>query len=131
MPFIEPLVFISHPSAVCRLVGTAEYYVRLRDTLGRPGIMAAIRQRECPGLKHFENQVVDRPRIKALAQALEQSGIRPSQKARRAGDFILEELLFESPLGIYQDWKAKHAALKSTLPPAPLRARRSGSACTG
>ena len=77
--------------------------------------MAAIHRRECPGLKHFEHQVVDRPRIKALAQALEQSGIRPSQKARRAGDFILEELLFESPLGIYQDWKAKHAALESTL----------------
>lgn len=114
VPFIEPLVFVSHPSAVCRLTGTAEHYVRLRDTEGRPGIMAAIRRRECPGLKHFEHQVVDRPRIKALAQALEQAGIRPSQKARRVGDFILEDLLFESPLGIYQDWRAKHATLEST-----------------
>jgi serine/threonine protein kinase len=114
VPFIEPLVFVSHRSAVSRLTGTAEHYVRLRDTEVRPGIMAAIRRRECPGLKHFEHQVVDRPRIKALAQALEQAGIRPSQKARRVGDFILEDLLFESPLGIYQDWRAKHATLEST-----------------
>jgi serine/threonine protein kinase len=114
VPFIEPLVFVSHPNIVCRLTGTAEHYVRLRDTERRPGIMAAIRQRECPGLKQFEHQLVDRPKIKALAQALEQAGIRPSQKARRVGDFILEELLFESPLGIYQDWRAKHSILEST-----------------
>jgi hypothetical protein len=113
-PFIEPLVFVSHPSVICRLTGPAEYYVRLRDTEKRPGIMAAIRRRECPGLKQFEHQVVDRPRIKALALALDQAGIRPSQKSRRVGDFILEELLFESPLGAYQDWSAKHATLEST-----------------
>lgn len=114
IPFIEPLVFVSHPGAVCQLTGTAEHYVRLRDAEGRQGIMAAIRQRECPGLKQFEHQVVNRPRIRALAQAMEQAGIRPSQKSRRVGDFILEELLFDSPLGIYQDWKARHATLEST-----------------
>lgn len=114
IPFIEPLVFLSHPEVVCRLTGTAGHYVRLRDAEGRQGIMAAIRQRECPGLKHFECQVVNRPRIKALAQAMEQAGIRPSQKSRRVGDFILEDLLFDSPLGIYQDWKARHVTMEST-----------------
>ena len=114
IPFIEPLVFVSHPESVCRLSGNAEHYVRLRDTPNRPGIMAAIRQRDCPGLKQFDQQVVNRPRIKAVAQALEQAGIRPSQQARRVGDFILEDLLFDSPLGIFQDWTARHAVIEST-----------------
>jgi len=76
--------------------------------------MAAIRRRECPGLRQFDQQVVNRPRIKALAQAMEQAGIRPSRKSRRVGDFVLEELQFDSPLGIYQDWKARHVTLEST-----------------
>ena len=114
VPFIEPLVFVSHLGVINHLSGNAEHYVCLRDTPTRPGIMAAIRRRECPGLKQFDQQVVNRPRIKALAQAMEQAGIRPSQKSRRVGDFVLEELLFDSPLGIYQDWKARHVTLEST-----------------
>jgi serine/threonine protein kinase len=114
MPFIEPLVFVSHPGVISHLSGTAAHYVALRDAENRSGIMGAIRRRDCPGLRQFEHQVVNRPRIKALAQAMEQAGIRPSQKSRRVGDFILEELLFDSPLGIYQDWKARHATLEST-----------------
>ncbi len=114
MPFIEPLVFLSHAEIVCRLSDNAAHYVRLRDTDDRAGIMGAIRRRECPGLKEFDHQVVNRPRIKALALALDQAGIRPSQKARRVGDFMLEELVFDSPLGIYQDWSAKHATVSST-----------------
>jgi serine/threonine protein kinase len=114
VPFIEPLVFVSHAEAVCRLTGNAGHYVCLRDTPERAGIMAAIRRRECSGLKQFEHQVVNRPQIKALVLAMEQAGIRPSQKSRRVGDFVLEELLFDSPLGIYQDWSAKHATLDST-----------------
>lgn len=114
MPYIEPLVFVSHPGVVSHLSGNAEHYVCLRDTPTKPGIMAAIRRRECPGLKQFDQAVVNRPRIKALAQAMEQAGIRPSQKSRRVGDFLLEELLFDSPLGIYQDWRARHVSLETT-----------------
>jgi hypothetical protein len=114
VPYIEPLVFVSHPGVVSQLSGNAEHYVCLRDTPTKPGIMAAIRRRECPGLKQFDQAVVNRPRIKALAQAMEQAGIRPSQKSRRVGDFLLEELLFDSPLGIYQDWRARHVSLETT-----------------
>jgi hypothetical protein len=35
---------------------------------------------------------------------MEQAGIRPSQNARRVGDFLLERLVFDSPTGAYQDW---------------------------
>ncbi len=114
IPYFEPLVFVSHPGVVSHLSGSAAHHVRQRDTEDRSGIMGAIRRRECPGLKQLEHQTVNRPRIKALAQAMEQAGIRPSQKSRRVGDFILDELLFDSPLGIYQDWKARHAVLEST-----------------
>ena len=114
LPFIEALVFVSHEGVNCHLSGTGAHRVRLRDTDHRSGIMGAIRRRECPGLKQLEGQSVNRPQIKALAQAMEQAGIRPSQRSRRVGDFILEDLDFDSPLGIYQDWTASHATLDST-----------------
>lgn len=122
VPYFEPLVFVSHENVVCHLSGNAAHHVRLRDRYDpggkkelAAGIMAAIKRRECPGLKHFDGKVVSQPRIKALAQAMDQAGIRPSQSARRVGDFLLEELIFDSPLGIYQDWQARHVSLKSTL----------------
>lgn len=115
MPFIEALVFVSHPKVVCRLSDNAAYNVRLRDTDHRTGIMGAIQRRECPGLKELvHHPVVNMPRIKALTRALDQAAIRPSQKARRVGDFMLEELVFDSPLGIYQDWTARHSTISST-----------------
>jgi serine/threonine protein kinase len=117
MPYFESLVFVSHPQVVNRLSGNANFFVCLRDATGmqdRPGIMAAIRRREGPGLRQFDSPCVNRPQIRAFAQAMQQAGIRPSQKARQVGDFVLEELLFDSPLGIYQDWKARHVTLEST-----------------
>lgn len=57
--FIEPLVFLSHPEAKSHLSGNATFGVTFRDADKpsggdiRPGIMAAIRRRECPGLREF------------------------------------------------------------------------------
>jgi len=113
VPFVEPLVFLSHV-AVCKLFGNAAHHVARRDADNRPGIMAAIRRRECFGMRQIESRVVNRPIIRALTQAMEQAGIRPSQQARRVGDFLLEDLVFDSPLGIYQDWSAKHVTLETT-----------------
>lgn len=114
VPFIEPLIFLSHSEIKCRLTGNAAHFVRLRDTGTRPGIMGAIRRRECPGLKELDHQLVNRPQIKTLALAMEQAGIRPSQRDRRVGDFKLEKLIFDSPLGIYQDWTARHVTMETT-----------------
>jgi len=44
-----------------------------------------------------------------LTQALEQAGIRPSQQARRVGDYVLGDLLADGPG--YQDWLAEHTTL--------------------
>ena len=120
-PFIEPIVFLSHPDVKCLLSGVAANNVRLRDQdqgkgngPERSGIIAAIQRRACPGLKQFRFSPVNRPMIRAVAHAMEQAGIRPSQGARRVGDFMLDHLIFDSPTGAYQDWAAKHAAIEST-----------------
>ena len=42
---------------------------------------------------------------------MQEAGIRPSQRARRVGDYRLDELLLEGPN--YQDWTARHAAIES------------------
>ena len=102
-PYIEPIVFLSHPDVKSLLSGVAANNVRLRDILprgnssGRMGIMSAIQRRDCPGLKQFLFSPVNRPMIRALAHSLEQAGIRPSQAARRVGDFVLDRLVFDSP----------------------------------
>ena len=54
--------------------------------------------------------MIDVRTAKALARSLEQVGVRPSQKARRVGDYVLRQLLDEGP-GVYQDRLAEHAAL--------------------
>lgn len=57
IPFIEPLVFCSAEGLQCELSGNARFHVCLRDRdasedrPARPGIIAAITRRECPGLQ--------------------------------------------------------------------------------
>ena len=119
-PFIEPLVFLSHSEVRLHLQGIAASKICLRDQPAapgrpeRPGILAAIRRRECPGLPQRDLPAVNRPAIRAFAQAMEQAGIRPRQDQRRVGDFVLDHLIFESPTGAYQDWQAHHVTHSST-----------------
>ena len=115
LPFLEPLVFCSAEQLQCNLEGTAKYKVCLRDRdetddrSARPGIMAALERRECPGLDPNPKGRVDRPVAKAISQAMEQAGIRQSQKARKVSDFGLDQLLMEGPG--FQDWLATHVKL--------------------
>jgi hypothetical protein len=48
-----------------------------------------------------------------VSRALEQIGIRPSQRSRRVGDYELQNLIEEGPY--YQDFLGKHVALKDTF----------------
>src|SRR6185437_15013850 len=84
------------------------------DNAEQPGILAAIRRRECPGIPVRDLPVVTRPQIRAFAQAMEQAGINPRRNQRRAGDFVLDRLIFESTTGAYQDWDAHHVTHTST-----------------
>jgi serine/threonine protein kinase len=115
LPFLEVLVFCSAPDLRCELQGTARYHVCLRDREkegdqpARPGIMGAIKRRECPGLDPQPKGLCDRPTVKMISQAMEQAGIRPSQRHRKVSDYVLDHLIEEGPG--YQDWQATHARL--------------------
>ncbi|MEX1223675.1 MAG: BREX system serine/threonine kinase PglW, partial [Pirellulales bacterium] len=114
-PFVEPLVFCSAPDLRCDLQGNARYRVCLRDreaagdSPARPGVLAAILRRECPGLDPHAKGTHDRPMAKIIGQALDQAGIRPSQRMRKVSDYVLEQLIGEGPG--YQDWQATHSQL--------------------
>lgn len=111
-PYLDALVFLSHENAVSRLPDYLRGRVHLRDRPAqgerpeRPGIFGAL-TRLPPG--EPPRNRIDRPMAKAISRAMEQAGIRPSQRTRQVGDWVLEELLLEGPS--YQDWSAKHVAL--------------------
>jgi serine/threonine protein kinase len=117
IPFIEALIFCSAESLQCDLQGNAKFHVCLRDRAAdgvkpaRPGIMAAIKRRECEGLEAQARGTYDRPTVKVVAQAMEQAGIRPSQRSRKVSDYVLDRLINEGPG--YQDWEATHTTLKN------------------
>ena len=46
---------------------------------------------------------------KIVSQAMEQAGIRPSQRHRKVSDYVLEQIVGEGPG--YQDWQAVHATV--------------------
>ncbi|MEX1028293.1 MAG: NERD domain-containing protein [Candidatus Paceibacterota bacterium] len=115
LPFIEVLAFCSAEQLQCNLTGNARYKVCLRDRDATPdkplrqGVMAALMRRECPGLDPHPKGRVDKPISKAVSQAMEQAGIRPSQKSRKVSDSVLNNLLMEGPG--FQDWQATHVKL--------------------
>jgi serine/threonine protein kinase len=117
IPFIEALVFCSAENLQFDLQGNAKFHVCLRDRAAdgtkpaRPGIMAAIKRRECDGLDPNAKGTHDRPTAKLVAQAIEQAGIRPSQRSRKVSDYVLDRLINEGPG--YQDWEATHTTLKT------------------
>lgn len=123
LPFLEALVFCSAPGLRCELQGNARTGVCLRDgdaadgSPAQAGIMAALMRRECPGLPLVAKGQLDRPMVKLVSQAMEQAGIRPSQRHRKVGDYVLEQIISEGPG--YQDWQATH----SQLPESKRRVR--------
>ena len=111
-PFLEAHVFLSHEDVDCRLPQDLRDRVHVRDRGSgrdeRPGIVAALTRH---GAGAAPRARPDRPLARAVSRAVQEAGIRPSQRARRVGDYRLGELLFEGPN--YQDWTATHAAIES------------------
>jgi serine/threonine protein kinase len=112
LPFLEPLVFCSAAGLKVKLQGPAAAGVRVRDrdqdTQGdrADGIIKTLTQppRMDPGTVR-----IDVSMARAIARAMEQAGIRRSQKARRVGDYQLGALIQDGPA--FQDYKASHVAL--------------------
>src|SRR5262249_44132447 len=119
LPWLDALVFLSADDVQCDLTGNARNRVLLKDrpkTDTRPeqkGILGALISREGPGIDSDTRGVIDIIVAKALSRAVEQAGIRPSQRSRRVGDYILGDLIFDGPG--YQDRLAKHASFDNVF----------------
>lgn len=125
-PFLEAAVFCSAPGIRIKLAGPAALNVYERDRgteeTKTQGIIARLTAAPDPTRSGAR---VDGSTAKAIARAMEQAGIRPSNRSRRVGDYELGSLLFQGPA--YQDYEAAHVALKGVkrrvrLYPIPLGA---------
>lgn len=114
VPWMEAVVFLSADDLQCDLAGPARNRVLLKDRPAeesrpeRKGILAALLNREGPGIDLDSRSLIDSKVAKAISRAIEQCGIRPSQRSRRVGDYVLGELLADGPG--YQDRLARHAS---------------------
>jgi hypothetical protein len=106
------MIFLSAPGLQCELSGAVRTGVYLRQETAEVGdadIITVLRgSTDAMGLgRNLPPQSIDRQLSQAFARALEQAGIRPSQRSRRVGDYQLEQLLAETDA--YQDWQASHS----------------------
>src|SRR3954454_10787609 len=119
VPWLDALVFLSADDVQCDLTGAARNRILLKDRCAdehhpeRKGILAALINREAPGIDPNSRDYIDIKVAKALARAMEQAGIRPSQRSRRVGDYILGDLIADGPG--YQDRLARHASFDSVF----------------
>lgn len=113
LPWLDALVFLSADDVQCDISGTARNRVLLKDTDTRKGILAALINRIGPGVDPDPHGTIDIRVAKALSRAMEQAGIRPSQRSRRIGDYVLGDLLFDGPG--YQDRLAKHPSFENVF----------------
>ena len=108
-PWVEALVFLSAPGISVRLPESERMGICEREPRDKaPGILPALLQRDYFGSIPAKGVAIDRPTAKRVAQALEESGIRPSQRERRVGDYVLQHLIEENPLFACQDFHAEH-----------------------
>lgn len=115
VPFVVPLVFLSHPELDCRLDRDARAGVYGLDAAGNdsapqrgglPGIVAGLAGGTVEERERHRDRRIDRPMASRIATALEQAGVRPSQHHRHVGDLELGELIEDGPG--FQDFAATH-----------------------
>lgn len=114
IPYLEAVVFCSATDLQNRLSGAGRTNVFLRDTEKGPGILQALINRTGLGQERGNVQRLDKPTARTVFRALEEAGIRQTQKSRRVSDFELKEIFNESPVGLFQDWIAAHVNLPDT-----------------
>ena len=108
-PWVEALILLSAPGISVRLPESERMKICEREPRDKaPGIFPALLQRDYFGCIQPNGLAIDRPMAKRVAQALDEAGIRPSQRQRRVGDYVLQHLIEENPLFAYQDFHAEH-----------------------
>ena len=108
LPFVEPVIFLSSSSLSCQLEGPGKVAA---FQLGRPGsvddlgIVSALAN----GLTNRATATVDSSQARIIARGLAEAGVRPSNKHRQVGDYLLTKLVAEGEG--FQDWEAKHVSI--------------------
>jgi len=114
-PWIEALVFLSAPGISVQLPDSERMRICEREPRDKkPGIASALLQREFYGNESSRGPFLDLGAARRFAKALEEAGIRPSQRQRRVGDYVLKELIEENQLFAYQDFQAEHPTTKAS-----------------
>lgn len=111
VPWMEPLIFLSATSLNCKLACTARARSYLRGQPGAsddPGIIGVL-SNGAPGTPGIG--VVDHHQARAVARAMIDAGIRPSNKHRRVGEYQLGALIADGEN--YQDWEGRHVSLEA------------------
>ncbi|OSM06734.1 BREX system serine/threonine kinase PglW [Magnetofaba australis] len=115
LPFLSALVFCSDPNLKCDLDDHARTGVWLRDRdeqgdrPARRGIIHALTKALTPEeVRRYQR--LDKPIAKKISRAIEEAGIRRSNKFRKVGQYQLGQLLVEED--IYQEWEAQHVELE-------------------
>ncbi len=114
IPYLEAVVFCSATDLQNRLTGPGRTNAFLRDSEKSPGILQALINRNGLGQERNNSHRLDKPTARAVIRALEEAGIRQTQRSRRVADFELKEIFNESPVGLFQDWIAAHVNLPET-----------------
>ncbi|MGH8568009.1 MAG: NERD domain-containing protein, partial [Gammaproteobacteria bacterium] len=113
IPYVEPVIFLSSRSLRCELgkaARTGVYLSRETEREDYLDIVTVLAGKPPPdrGGPGGDVQRIDRTLSKAIERAVDQAGIRPSQRRRRVADYALERLILETD--VYQDWEAVHAS---------------------
>jgi serine/threonine protein kinase len=109
--FLQAVVFLSDPTLRVALDASGRQHV-----YGPDAALEEEQVNDLPGIMELFNKVdrtrprrVDRPLSAAIAQALDQAGIRQSTKLRKAGHYELGELIDEGDG--WQDYEARNPKL--------------------
>ena len=114
-PWVEALIFLSAPGISVRLPDSERMRICEREPRDkRAGIIPALLQRDYYGNESGRGNYIDAGTARRIAKALDEAGIRPSQRQRKVGDYVLKELIEENPLFAYQDFQAEHPTTKVT-----------------
>jgi serine/threonine protein kinase len=106
-PWVEPLIFLSHPEVKLGLQPDG-----LMGVVRRNNFVDAITRHEFPGADpRHQGRAIDRPTMRAVVQALSAIGFRPRKGKLNVGSYELGALLDETQS--FQDREAVHRSIPS------------------
>ena len=114
LPFVEPLIFLSATDLRSQLDDEGRRGVHGRDSHASsthlPGLVQRLTGED---VHHRGDSRITTSVARRIETALDEAGVRPSQRSRTVGDFQLKELLHDGDA--VQDWRAEHAQMGAAV----------------